>query len=122
MNCEQKLNRQILSKELLKTSQRQGWYNLMTGDSSWFNFYFGQDGAWISPDEPPPDMDGSTLGVKKVLVTVIWGIKNFYIIGFLNEGESFNTTHFVDCILSPLMEKKNNQFGLLQSQKKCGYI
>ena len=37
LNCEQKLNRQRLSNELssiLKTCQRQGWYNLMTGDSS----------------------------------------------------------------------------------------
>ena len=62
-------------------------------------------------------MDGSTLGVKKVLVTVIWGIKGFYIVDFLPEGESFDTPHFVDYVLTPLKDKKESIWPSSRSKR-----
>lgn len=109
LDHKQKQNRMVLTKELseiLQKCEKQQWYNIMTGDSSWFEFSYGNDGAWLLPEEDAPEMDGSKLGVRKILVTVIWGIKGFYIIDFLPEGESFNTPYYIDNILNPLADQK----------------
>lgn len=41
-------------------------------------------------EDDAPEIDGSKIGVRKILVKIDWGIKGFYIIDFLPEGESFN--------------------------------
>ena len=78
----------------------------MTGDSSWFEFSYGNDGTWLLPEEIEPEMDGSKLGVRKIMVIIIWGIKEFYVIDFLPEGESFNTPYYIENILNPLANQK----------------
>ena len=40
-----------------ETMSKKRWINIMTGDSSWFQLKYGNDGTWIMPDDKPPEMD-----------------------------------------------------------------
>ena len=76
LTSAQKEERVRLSNSLhtiLQRSQRKGWYNIITGDESLFHFSYGQKGAWLLQDDKSPEMDGSKISVRKIMVTVIWG-------------------------------------------------
>ena len=66
-------NRITTTKELLtilKKSQEKGWNDIITGDQSWFGFYYENDGKWCLPEETNPIMNGSKIQMQKVMVTV----------------------------------------------------
>ena len=78
-----KKDRVTKTKELLsdlEKSKHQGWRDIITGDQSWFGFYYGYDGKWCLPEEK----------IKKVMVTSICGVNGIYIVDFLPDGESYN--------------------------------
>ena len=64
LNFQQKKNRVTKTKELLSVlekSKHQGWRGIITGDQSWFGFYYGHDGKWCLPEEKNPVMNGSKI-------------------------------------------------------------
>ena len=106
---EQKLLRVRESKALhsiLLQCQRDKWANIITGDQSWFFFGYGEDGAWVLPEEDAPVMDGSKIQIQKVMITVIWGVHGMHLIDALPEGESFNSRYFISNIVDKLEERK----------------
>ena len=50
-------------------------------------------------------MDGSKFDCQKYMVTIIRGIKGFYIIDFLPEGQTLNSEYIVEHLLIPIFEK-----------------
>ena len=59
--------------------------------------------------------------MKKVMVTIIWGVNGIYIVDFLPDGESYNSEYFVEHISNELHEKKAKIWGE-SDVKKVGYI
>ena len=54
LNFQQKKDRVTKTKEILSVlekSKHQGWRDIITGDQSWFVFYYGRDGKWCLPEE-----------------------------------------------------------------------
>lgn len=94
-----------LSK-LLKSCKHNSFRGIITGDQKWFTLYYGNDGAWLEMDEDPPEMNGDQISIKKVMVTIIWGVYGFYIVDFMPDGESYNSSYFITNILEPLAKKK----------------
>ena len=43
---------------------------------------------------------------KKVMVTIIWGVFGFYVVDFKPPNTSYDSTYFVNNILIPLSEKR----------------
>lgn len=76
--------------EILKNYQNRSWANIMTGDSSWFLLTYSKDGAWLLPDNDPPEIDVSKFDCHKYMVAIIWRIKGFCIIDFFPESQSLN--------------------------------
>ena len=58
-----------------------------------------------------PVMNGSKIQMKKVMVTIIWGVNGIYIVDFLPDGESYNSEYFVEHILNRLHEMKPKIWG-----------
>ena len=46
--------------------------------------------------------------MKKVMVTIIWGVNGFYIVDFLHENESYNSSYFCEHILYKLYAMKDD--------------
>ena len=110
-----KKNRVTKTKELfsvLEKSKHQEWRDIITGDQLWFGFYYEYDGKWCLPKEKKNTvMNGSKIQLKKVMVTIIWGVNGIYIDDFLPYGESYNSEYFVEHILNMLHEIKVDLWG-----------
>jgi histone-lysine N-methyltransferase SETMAR len=92
---------------ILERCKHNGWRDIITGDQSWFVCSYGEDGAWLYPEDEAPIMDGSTIGTIKFMVTVIWGVHGIYLVDILPEGESYNSRYFIEKILRPLADQKD---------------
>lgn len=97
-----------LLAETLIRSKHYSFHNILTGDQSWFYFNYGADGAWLPEDEDNPEYERSKIQLEKMMLTIIWNPYDFYIVDFLPEGTSFNSTYFIDNILNPLNEQRLN--------------
>lgn len=91
---------------ILSECKKINWLNIITGDQSWFTFGYGENGAWLRNEDEPPIMDGSKIQIKKIMVTVIWGVHGIYLIDVLPEGTSFDSTYFIEHIINPLSEMR----------------
>lgn len=123
LNDALKANRIETLKELLKIlnlSKHESFKNLVTGDQKWFTLYYANDGAWIESDQNPPQMIDDQISIKKVMVTIIWGVYGFYIVDFLPPNTSYDSTYFVNNILIPLSEKREQIWS--GSKKKKMWI
>ena len=47
-----------------------------------------------------PIMDGSKIQMKKVMVTIIWGVNGIYIIDSLQDNKLYNSEYFMKYILN----------------------
>ena len=109
LSDEQKIMRQEQTNELLtvlKTCERNTWHSIVTGDQSWFTFEYVHNGMWLKPIDERPEGDGSVIQVKKVMVTIIWGVFGFYIVDFLDENTKYDSNYFISHILVPLSNKR----------------
>ena len=109
------------TKELLSVlekSKHQGWRDIITSDQSWFGFYYGYDGKWCLPEEKNPIMNGSKIQLKKVMVTIVWGVNGIYIVDFLPNGRSYNSSYFVEHILNRIVEMKADIWSESDAKKK----
>ena len=52
-------------------------------------------------------MNDDQITIKKVMVTIIWGVYGFSVIDFLQCDESYNSQYHIDNILIPLAEIKS---------------
>lgn len=75
--------------------------------------HYGVGGVWVAEDEKGPIMDGSEIQQEKVMVTIIWGISGFLVLDMLPENESFDSSYFIEHIMTHF-----KQSHLIQSLKK----
>ena len=123
LSDSQKVDRQYQSfelKELLEKCKHNSFRNILTGDQSWFTLTYSANGMWLEPDEYPYKYAKDTIGSKKVMLTVIWNPFGFYIIDFLPEGRSFDSSYFIENILIPLESKKSQIW--IQSHNRKLYL
>ena len=93
--------------QVLERSRGYGYRNIITGDQSWFIYNYAPEGAWVLEDEEPPVFEKSQIFIEKMMITVIWGVYGTYIIDDLPEGEHYNSAYFIEHILRPLEEQKD---------------
>lgn len=120
LTSEQKLRRVSdlkLLKNILISSQKTKWHNIITGDESMFSFSYGHKGAWLNDDDERPEFNGSKIQIQKIMVTVIWGAHGVFLIDFLPENTSFNSSYFVEYVLSPLAQKKQEIWSQSNQRK-----
>ena len=93
--------------QVLTNCKHYGYRNIITGDQSWFIYNYAPEGAWVLENEEPPVFEKSQIFIEKMMITVIWGVNGTYIIDDLPEGEHYNSCYFIEHILKPLEEKKD---------------
>lgn len=109
LSDSQKVDRACQSsqlKNLLEKCKHNSYRNLLTGDQSWFTLSYSANGMWLESDEYPTKYVKDSIGSEKIMLTVIWNPFGFHIIDFLPEGTSFNSSYFIEHILTPLESKK----------------
>ena len=110
LNFFQKKERMEKSFELfqvLKKSKHNSYRNIITGDQSWFIYSYPPDGAWVLQGDEAPFFSDDHICIEKMMITVIWGVWGTYIVDELPEREHLNSKYFVEHILWPLKEQKD---------------
>jgi len=94
--------------DILLQAKHEAFANIVTGDESMFQFSYGVNGVWLHEEEEPIEVEKSRMSVKKLMLTVMWGIKGIYLINFLPEHQKFNSEYFVSNILTPMGSMKDS--------------
>ena len=94
----------------------------MTGDQRWFLYRYEHNGKWCSLEENNPIANGSKIIIKKIVVTVIWGVWEFPIIDIMPEGQSFNSLYFIENIILPLYNEKTKYWAEADERKMWLYL
>jgi hypothetical protein len=62
--------------------------NIVTGDESWFTLEFQYSTKWSVSREDVPERARKQIDTKKFTLTVIWGVKGFHVVDFMNKSIS----------------------------------
>ena len=108
LSAENKASRVRLSANLLSELESGDISNVITCDESWFYHEYSPEGRWAKTAEEVAPRAKLSIGSKKTMLTVFWGIKGFYLIDFMESGKRFDSS-YACLLLSRLDEslKKN---------------
>lgn len=101
-NRQQRINLSKQIIEILENNKRDNFYNIITGDQSWFYYRYDPKGRWLFHDEDAYEAPVTTIDRKKIMLTVFWNPSGFLVVDFLPEGQKYNSEYFIDNILIPL--------------------
>jgi hypothetical protein len=85
----------------LRVQEHDQWYDIVTGDESWFYFEYVRDRLWISSLDNTPDYPNRRIATKKHMLTVFWNPDGFQVVAILPKGVWFNAAWFIDGNLVP---------------------
>jgi histone-lysine N-methyltransferase SETMAR len=110
----QKAQRVELSRELLRTLRIQhdrAWHDIVTLDESWFYLTTDHESIWLPEGGAVPERERHTIQSKKFMLTIVWNPSGFHLINILAKGCTFNSTHYITEILSPLADWRLTEAG-----------
>ena len=111
LSDDQKVKRIRLCQELYQViikSKKNSYRDLITGDESWFLYNYAPKGAWTIDSETHPLFESQLICSEKMMITIVWGVWGIYIIDELPENTTMDSNYFINNILIPLYEQKNN--------------
>jgi len=71
---------------------------IITGDQSWFYLDNPVDEQWAASTDDVQRNIARTMQSKKVMVTILWGIKGFYLVEALPSDQNYNSTYFCELL------------------------
>ena len=91
--------------------------NTVTGDEAWFFFDNPADGQWAkSADEVQRNVN-RTIQSKKVMLTILWGLNDFYVVEALPGSQKFDSEYF-----SSLLEMLKKKYYSSKKKKKIDEV
>lgn len=116
LTLELKAKRVEMAKELfdfLSGCNDQKLRKVITQDETWVYFSNPRNSMWLEEGQPIPEKPKKTIGAKKVMISVIWGITGIISITMLPIGQKFNRNFFEQKVLGDLSSTiKTNGFFL----------
>ena len=91
--------------DVLRVQKRKGFHRILTGDESWFYLQYDHKHVWSISKEEVPERVSQKIQTKKIMLTVIWNIDQFYIINLMKNNENFNSEYFIHNVIKPLENK-----------------
>jgi hypothetical protein len=83
LSDENKAKRVQLSKEMLKvlkSSEKIGFTDILTGDESWVYYSSPFTSMWMYSEMEREEIPKRTIDKKKIMITVFWGVFGFQIV------------------------------------------
>ena len=117
LNETQKLKRLNMSKELvqiLEKSKENGFADIITGDESWFIYYYHYERKWVVDADNIPEIVIPSHFDRKTMVTIFIGIEGLVYRTVKPANKCWNSEYFINNILIPLsqhqkiLDLKNN--------------
>lgn len=105
LTLELKAKRVQIAQELfdfLSNCNDQKLKKVLTQDETWIYFSNPRNSMWLEEGQPIPEKPKKTIGAKKVMISVIWGITGMVSITMLPIGQKFNRNFFEQKVLGDL--------------------
>lgn len=116
LTLELKAKRVEIAKYLfdfLSNCNDQKLRKVLTQDETWVYFSNPRNSMWLEEGQPIPEIPKKTIGAKKVMISVIWGITGIISITMLPIDQKFNRNFFEQKVLGDLSSTiKTNGFFL----------
>lgn len=116
LTLELKAKRVEIAKDLfdfLSNCNDQKLRKVLTQDETWVYFSNPRNSMWLEEGQPIPEKPKKTIGAKKVMISVIWGITGIISITMLPIDQKFNRNFFEQKVLGDLSSTiKTNGFFL----------
>jgi hypothetical protein len=87
---------------LLERIEANKFHNILTGDESWCMFEYQHAVKWSLSREDVSERERRQIGTK-IMLTVIWGVDRFHVVGLMTSQRSFNSEYFVSHVLAPMV-------------------
>jgi hypothetical protein len=94
---EQKQSRVTIAKEMLVILNEDAKYDfkhIVTGDETWLLFQTYQDAKWVREGEESETRVRQSIGTKKQMLVIFWGVSYVPVINLLLLGDSVDTNMF----------------------------
>jgi hypothetical protein len=98
------LSRRLLRMRMLEVQCDRAWYDIVTGDESWFYLSTDSEFVWLPHDEKFQKENDTQFNRKKFVFTIVWNPRVFYLIKVLKKGRKFNSGYYIAEILEPLSQ------------------
>jgi histone-lysine N-methyltransferase SETMAR len=102
---EQKLSRVQTAKamlEIISKDAKHDFKHIITGDETWLFFRTFHEDKWIRAGSEVETRVRPTIGTKKQMLVVFWGIEETPVLNLLPRDESMNTATFVELAINSL--------------------
>jgi hypothetical protein len=97
-----RLAKSIELLQVLTRAEKTKWQFILTGDESWFFYYTPNSRIWLPPDAETPEVAQRLINMPNIMVMVFWNPSGLYVNRFLERGTSFNSSYFIDYVLSDI--------------------
>ena len=91
---------------ILNNQKKFPWKNIITGDESWLLNFYPPKSQW-STEKPKISKKISNRFQKKIMISVFFSLSGFCSIVFLPKNQKFNSTFFLENVLSDIETKIN---------------
>jgi hypothetical protein len=88
---------------ILEVHEKNKFRRFVTRDESWFTSEFHHSAKWSMSQDDVPQKVKQQIGTQEFMLTVIWGMDGFHVVGLITEQHSYNTQYFLGYILEPLL-------------------
>jgi hypothetical protein len=88
---------------ILKAHKKNTFQRFVTGDESWFTVEFHHSTKWSAWRDGVDQKVKQSIWTQTFMLTVIWGIDGFEVVGLMTEQHSHNRQYFLSHILEPLL-------------------
>jgi histone-lysine N-methyltransferase SETMAR len=109
----QKLSRVTIARELLvtlKNDEKNDFIHILTGDETWLYYSYPHESMWTRSGVVE-ERERRTIGTKKIMLNVFWGVETTALFELLPEGESMTAKSFSSIVVEPLTEYKSLMIG-----------
>ena len=67
---------------------------------------YDHSGAWLLSEDGKPEMNGSKISIEKYMITILWGVYDFYFVDLFPHRASYDSDYFKKNILLQLLTIK----------------
>lgn len=90
--------------EALETAKRSHFNGIITGDESWFLYYYQNEHRWVLKSEDPGEIVAPTNYQRKNMISIYISKTGNFLIDIMPEGMKFNSLYFCNMIIPQLVD------------------
>jgi hypothetical protein len=89
---------------MLEVQRDRTWHDIVTLDESWFYLSTDYEFVWLLRGEKVPEKERHTIQSKTFMLTIVWSLRWFYLIKYLEKDRKFDANYYVAEILESLSQ------------------